>query len=127
MNKLRLLHKGYWAGDFVVTTEDCSFSIGDYIEVILTEKAHIIDEVIKGFRGEDLHIAAFPLTITECCHSDEIKVILQSVMGVACRHWYTCLEVGQKSMVVSNKYETNFHTWYMPKIDGRALPFGAKA
>ena len=32
--KIGLMQEGFWEGDFVVTTKNCSFSIGSYLEVI---------------------------------------------------------------------------------------------
>ena len=117
-NYLRLQQHGSFEGEFTVTTGDRTFSIGDYIEVFLSGPPYPV-EVVKTPDGKERHVIAFPLTVTECCHIDEIEVILKVSEGtLSFQHWSDCLSVGILSVVTPIKYKYKNFIWYMPKIDG---------
>lgn len=116
-NRLFLRHKGLFRGEFVVIDQQRTFSIGDYIEVILKDQPYPIGETVQGSHGETKHIVAFPLTVVSCC-VDEIDVALTIPAGISCRHWFDCLNVGVKSVVISHMMQYRRHTLYVPKIDG---------
>ena len=118
MNHLKLQSRGLFEGEFVVTTENCSFSIGEYIEVVLREPPHPTGDIALGPDGKGQRIIDFLLTIVECCHIDEIEATLRIVTGASCSHWSDCLEVGKVSVVTPYKYWCRDFIWYMPKIDG---------
>lgn len=123
-NRFRLCGRpGLFEGEFVVTNDRRSFSIGDYIEVFLKDQPYPTGETVlwRSQSGRDrlLPIIAFPLRVVECCHVAEIDVVLHSVtITYAFRHWMRCLNVGIISVVVPFKYQHRERTWYMPKIDG---------
>jgi len=117
-NHLRLCGQpGLFEGEFVVTNDRRSFSIGDYIEVFLKEQPYPTGETALC-RKRRLPVVAFPLRVVECCLVDEIDVILHSVALTTFQHWKRCLDVGKISVVMPFKYQHREHTWYMPKIDG---------
>jgi hypothetical protein len=121
-NVMAMASRGYFAGEFVVTNDDCAYSIGDHIEVVLKDHAYPTGETFDVPRlggGEKIvHIAAFPLTVTLSAHVGPIEVLLKMAVGRAFSHWLDCLEIGVPSVVIPNKCEHRKHIWYMPKIDG---------
>lgn len=117
-NRLFLHQKGLFRGEFVVIDQRCSFSIGDYIEVVLKDKPFLTGETVTGLYGEAKRIVGFPLTVVSCCCIAEIDVTLSIAMGISCRHWFDCLNVGEKSVVISHVIQFRSLTSYVPKIDG---------
>ena len=123
-NLLRLCgQRGLFRGEFVVTNNQCSFSIGDYIEVLLKDQPFNTGKTARCRRVDDtireLPIIAFPLRVIECYHVDEIDVVLHSVASTRTfRHWMDCLDVGKISVVMPFQYQHRELIWYMPKIDG---------
>jgi len=118
MNNLKLCQQGFFAGEFVITNEQCSFSIGDYIELYLKEAPYVTGETFLDLNGKKIHIIAFHLVITQYCYDTEIEVIMKKPVGISLRHWAECLEVGKISVVIPFKYEFSKYIWYIPKIDG---------
>lgn len=116
--RLFLRQKGLFRGEFVIVIgQQRSFSIGDYIEVVLKDKPFLTGETVTGLYGEAKRIVGFPLTIVSCCVA-EIDVTLSVVNGITYRLWFDCLNIGEKSIVVSYKMQHSDCTWYVPRIDG---------
>ncbi len=107
MNKLRLISKGFFAGQFIVTTNTESFSIGDYIEVNSLQIPYI-----------ENRIWCFPLLITFSSMSEEMEVKLLIPSGRQQQHWKECLKVGTSNVVRPAKFEFKKFVGYMPVING---------
>lgn len=62
---MRLTYKqrGFFAGDFVISTGDSSFSIGDLIQVTLKNNPYATGEEITDPRGKQRKIVTFPPAI----------------------------------------------------------------
>ena len=118
MNYLKLQSRGFFEGEFVVTTDDRAFSIGDRIEVVLKESPHATGEMFLDTGGKNHPIIDFPLTIVKCCLTDEIEATLRIITSISCFHWYDCLEIGRVSVVTPFKYQHRNYNWYLPEIDG---------
>jgi hypothetical protein len=117
-----MMTRGHFAGEFVVTDDECCYSIGDCLEVVLKDHAYPTGETFTipmGGGGEKtVHIAAMPLTVTLSALTEPIEVLLKMTVGRSFRHWLDCLEIGVPSVVIPHKYARSKYTWYMPKIDG---------
>lgn len=121
-NVMSMASRGYFAGEFVVTNDDCAYSIGDCIEVVLKDYAYPTGETFDapylGGGEITIHIAAIPLTVTLSALKEPIEVLLKMAVGRAFHHWLECLAIGVPSVVVPHRYISGKHIWYMPKIDG---------
>lgn len=121
-NVMAMASRGYFAGEFVVTNDDCAYSIGDCIEVVLKDHAQPTGEKFTaptvGGGEKIVHIAGFPLTVTLSAHGEPLEVLLKVATGRMFRHWLECLEIGVPSVVIPCRCTKGKHIWYMPKIDG---------
>ena len=120
-NVMAMASRGYFAGEFVVTNDDCAYSIGDCIEVVLKDHAHPTGETFYapklGGGDKIVHIAAFPLTVTLSAIAEPFDVLLKVAGGWTFTHWHECLEIGVPSVVIPFKMENRGRVWYTPRID----------
>lgn len=121
-NVLTMVTRGHFAGEFVITDDECCYSIGDCIEVVLKDNAYPTGETFttpcRGGGEKTIHIAAMPMTVTLSARAKPLEVLLKMAVGRSFRHWLSCLTVGVPSVIIPHKYAMSKHTWYMPKIDG---------
>jgi hypothetical protein len=113
---VRLMSKGLFAGEFVATTDDQTFSLGNYLEVTLTAPAYVVGH-LDGLDG--LGIWAFPLQIDFSAVEQTFQAEIRIVMGRTARHYNDCLKVGHTHTIVSCKCQYRKYVWYAPKIDGQ--------
>lgn len=111
-----LQSRGYFAGQFVVSDDTSSRSIGDYIEVTLKDQPFRSGET--DIRGKMEPIFTFSLRVEFSCMAEPFDVDLRMLAGRSAKHWYECLEVGKTSVVIAERREYGTHVWYMPEIDG---------
>jgi hypothetical protein len=119
MNKLRICQRGWFASEFIVTDDNQSYSIGDYIEAVLVEPPYTTGELFTIPTGyAQVPIVAMRLTVTESCQAEPIEVVMERPPGRGLSHWMRCMEVGKISTIVPVRFTHCGHVWYMPKIDG---------
>lgn len=111
MNYLRIRQTGFWAGNFIITTEDQSYSLGNKINTILNAEPYATGEILF-YRDRKKPIVAFPLTI------NGLKVILEKAISRECRFWYDSLVVGYQSKIKTFKQTTGEFSYYTAEIDG---------
>jgi len=116
MIRLRLQSQGFFGGQFILTDENKTWSIGDCIKVTLLDDVYDSGEKLDTPRGK-LSISAFPLAVLFV--AEVVQAILMLPIGVAAKHWFDCLVVGQIHTVKPRIYEYREHVWYYPEIDGR--------
>jgi len=116
--RIRICHEGFFAGEFIITDEYKTFSIGNYIEVYLKGPPYDTGKTILNGSDKEVSIIALPLVIMECCHTDRIEVILELPVCRSLKHWIKCLEIDKISVVTPYKFQYRNHIWYWPKIDG---------
>ncbi len=115
MSRFSLCQRGLFQGDFVITDGVHHYTIGNYIEVVLRERPYGTGVMVKSYKGKEIPLFCFPLTVYSF-DSGDVDLVLP--IGRTSRHWFDCLEVGKVSLVTSVKCSTRKFTWYMPKING---------
>ncbi len=119
MNYFRIKQTGFFAGDFVITDEECSFSIGNYVEVLLRGELYDTGETFLSLRHGEVSIMAFPLILI----GNGINVIWRLPVGRILQHCLDCLTDGVNT-VMPVKHEYKNWTWYTPKINGKVKDRG---
>jgi len=117
-DRLYVWQNGLFAGEFVITNQQRSFSIGDYIEVVLREQPYTTEGTVKDLYDVEKPIIVFPLTVVESCLNIGIDVVLRRPVGPISQLLFDCLVVGKMSIITTFKMQHCRCTWYVPKIDG---------
>lgn len=120
MNTFRLSSRGHFAGEFLITTDAMTYSIGNYVEVkALADHPLKTDKTVLSLRGDrEIPIYVFPLLVKPVCQEGILEVELQSVPSRTYIHWVDCLNKDTFSVVMSSKHTNRKYSWYTPKIDG---------
>lgn len=122
MNTFRLCSRGYFAGEFIITTDAVTYSIGGCIQVKQTGDLYQTAITITDPRsGGDLPIFALPLLVDFGCPGGALEVELQAIPGRSFQHWLHCLSKEDYVEVVPVKMTFSGHVWYAPNINGRVL------
>ena len=115
---LLLRRNGFFEAQFTLTDSHKTWSIGDYIEVILTNSPYATGESIETPRKGLLKVVVFPLNIVFSSDDTDIFAEIRTVIGATAKHWFDCLKIGQRHIVKPCRFEYQKHIWYMPNIDG---------
>ena len=110
---VRLMTRGFFAGQFIATTDDRTFSLGDYLEVTHIAPAYVADHLDIGA------VVAFPVQIDFSAVEQTFKTEIHILMGRMARHYMECLKVGHAHTIVACQFKYRKYTCWMPKIDGQ--------
>jgi hypothetical protein len=117
MNRLALRHRALWAGQFTLTTERRTYSLGESVEVALINRPYDSGERCPMPRRGNLVVISFPLVVIVGEHINHAEWRLP--MGVAQGFLADHLVLDKHHKVKSRKYEYRGHVWYYPEIDGK--------
>lgn len=124
MNKMRIGNQGHFASEFLLTMDDRTLSLGDYIEVILLDAPYFTGEEFEGYKGRPQPVVALHLNVVFSCLTEPVECVVRGPLSFSMRHWIKCLDIGVTSTVVGVRYTHRNHVWYMPEIDSKLPTVG---
>ena len=121
MKKLIRCSNGFWAGDFVIMNENCSFSIGDYITAILIKEPYDSDETVTDYRKENCPVINYHFLITESCDAIEHEVIFQLAVCKLTSFLNTHLKIGVPNILKMVLYRHGPFSWFSFMVNSESL------
>ncbi len=116
MNTLRMMHNGFFEGQFLVTTDECAFTVGKEITVLRTGKPFDTKVKFDLPDGRVVPCWALPVDLLAPQKCPGLNIPIST--GISGAHWNECLKEGVPSVVKLSKFTVRTHTGYVPNIDG---------
>lgn len=116
MNTLRIVHDGFFEGQFVVATDQCAFTVGREVTIRRTGAPFDSGEKFDLPNGQVAHYWLLPVDLLAPQKCLGLNISIST--NVTGRHWEECLAEGVPSVVKSSKFTMRDYTGYVANIDG---------
>ncbi len=118
MNTFRLCNLGHFAGEFAITTDKVTYSIGDRIQVRQTGDMYQTAITVTNPRsGREMPVFALPVIVDFPCPEGAVEAELRSVPTLTFQHWLHCLSKENYVEVSPLKMSSGGFDWYVPVVD----------
>ncbi len=116
MNTLRMIHNGFFEGQFLVTTDECAFTLGK--EITVQRRGPVFDTGKKYTlpNGRVTDCWALPVDVLAPQKCADLNIPISA--GISGVHWDRCLKEGVPSVVKGCKFSMRDYAGYVINIDG---------